>query len=464
MCIEYSLTAKDIQEQAEFLKELHGKYGSYFCSKTKSLSKQSYEYLKGQLLCEKRRNMSKMEKQTSDLNNQALSHFISNSPWDEEPLIEKIGNDVSEIICKDGPAALIFDESGFKKQGNQSVGVARQFCGNLGKVDNCQVGVFLALANFQQVAMIDKRLYLPKIWTEDKKKRRKAGIPDDVVFQTKSELAIEMLLQAKQRQIPFRFVSFDCYYGLQAPLLTKLDGSFEYYADIPCDTRVYLEYPKVGIPPKKGVKGRTPSKLKVIGGTPIEVQELLSDPQFVWDTFKIRNTQRGELWVKFAALRVYRIDNKLPVQSPVWLLIKQDLESNEIRFSFSNASADTPKSTLAQNQCLRYWVERSIEDAKQLAGMAEYQFIGWRAWHHHMALVFLAMLFLLLLQQRLINKAPMLTLFDARDILLVVIPRKTLSYQEAVEVISRKHLNRFFSRRSHYNKQKVRLRESGILM
>jgi SRSO17 transposase len=121
------------------------------------------------------------------------------------------------------------------------------------------------------------------------------------------------------------------------------------------------------------------------------------------------------LWIRFATLRVYRIEDELPVAQPVWLCLRQELDSGEVKFAFSNAPVNSPIKILADKMCARYWVERAIEDAKGLAGLDEYQVIGWRGWHHHMTMTMLAMLFLVTLRKNLVIQAPMLTLQDASN-------------------------------------------------
>ena len=159
-----------------------------------------------------------------------------------------------------------------------------------------------------------------------------------------------------------------------------------------------------------------------------------------------RDTQRGALWIRFSALRVWRIEDEIPCGQQVWLLIRQELDGSDTKFSFSNAKDSTPIETLTEWQSRRYFVERSLQDSKGLAWLDEYQVTGWRGWHHHTAMVLLAMLFLLRLKRKLAPKAPMLTLKDSVEILKIVMPKKKLSFEEAAELIYKKHLNRFRSR------------------
>ena len=457
MSFNYELTVEDIQAEAEALVEFHSKYTAFFQTKTRDNASQALEYLKGQLLLKSKRNMSQMATEVTDINEQALSHFTSNSPWDDTSLTVQIGQDAVALIGPGG--ALILDESGNPKQGDKSVGVARQYCGRLGKVDNCQVGVFVAYAKAGQTTLIDKRLYLPQEWTDDLDRCRQAGVPEtEIVFRKKSELGLEMILQARKSQIPFEFVGMDAHYGQQAWLLSRLEAEkIEYMAEIPSDTRVYLHYPAVGVPQRKGNSGRKPSKPRVLGSQPIEVRSLLETDKLNWTVLKVRDTARGELWIKFAVLRVYRLADELPVAQPVWLCIRQELGTDEVKFAFSNAPVNSLLKVLADKMCTRYWVERALEDAKGLAGLDEYQLIGWRGWHHHMTMTMLAMLFLVTLRKNLVTQAPMLTLQDAKQILEILLPKKSLTLEDVVKIIENKHWNRYRSRNSRLKKQKQQL-------
>lgn len=452
----YNLKIENIKDGMASLNEFYEKFRCYFQTKTREVSNHGLEYIKGLLLCEGRRNMNKMAEEVTEINEQALSHFISLSPWEEESLIKKIGEETVKYFSKSQrEKSFIIDESGILKEGKMSVGVSRQYCGSLGKIDNSQVGVYLGYTDGQEGTLIDKKLYLPEVWTEDSERCERAGIPkEERKFKTKGELGLEMLFEARKRGIPGEYTSMDGFYGQQPELLNRLDEAQEvYFADIPSDTRVYLEYPQIGIPKKKGKKGKNPSKVRVIDDIPIEVRGLPNTDQLEWHLVKVRDIQRGELWINFAALRIYRIYEELPVEKALWLLIREELDGSEIKFTFSNAAENTPLEVLARRQNTRYFVERAIQDAKELAGMDEYQVTGWRGWNHHMAMVLLTILFLFNFRQSIIHKAPMITLKDLRDLLKVVLPGKVVSLVDRLKIICKRHLNRCRSRISRLKKQ-----------
>ena len=201
--MEFKLCTKDLRLALDRLKRIHEKYASHFHSKTRSVARQSLQYLQGQLLEKGRGNMTNYAKNVLDCNNQSLQHFISDSPWDERHVIDHIQRDVTSLIGDEVNGAIHIDESGFPKQGKNSVGVKRQYCGRLGKVENCQVGVFLGYTNGSYRTLIDEALYLPRKWAEDRKRLDRCGVPRDVAFKTKAELALEMILHARENGVPF---------------------------------------------------------------------------------------------------------------------------------------------------------------------------------------------------------------------------------------------------------------------
>jgi len=331
--------------------------------------------------------------------NQALSHFLSNSPWPHKNLLESVRTKAIDIIGTNG--AIILDESGMKKSGDSSVGVSRQYCGNLGKVENCQVGVFLAYSKGNKRTLIDFRLYLPENWVEDIERCSKAKIPPEMIkFQTKHDLGLEMIDNAIKEKIPFSYVAMDGFYGENPKLLTELENrGVTFVADIASNTHVYLEEPVVGIPEKKGSRGKLPTILKVLNTTPVKVSSLSSSGDG-WKLIKVRKTERGNKEVFFKALKVWRRHNELPCENPLWLLISKDSKTGEIKHSLCNAAENISIEKLAEMQSSRYWVERAFQDAKENCGMDEYMVRSWNAWHRHMTIVMLAMLILISYQMK----------------------------------------------------------------
>lgn len=388
----------------------------------------------------------------------SMQHFISNSPWDEEGLRKKLQRDVFALIGDPVNGAILLDESGIPKQGKMSVGVQRQHCGRLGKIENCQVGVYLAYANEGHTTLIDHRLYLPKSWGFDFNRRRKCEIPDNITFKTKAELGLEMILEFKEQELPFGWVGMDAHYGEQPWLLKRLNGeNIVYMADIPYTTRIFLNKPKTEIPKKKSGRGRNPTKEKLVDGEqpPISVRNYRKTlKESDWTRINIRKIERGFLIADFHAVRVWHSVDKLPFQE-VWLVIRREVKDpSEIKYSFSNAPKNTSIERLAKMQCRRYWVERAIQNAKGEAGLDQYEVRGWRSWHNHMTMTLLAMLFLLSLVFDMKERAPMITVQDARELLETFLPRNSYSNGEFITMLEKKHRARLSAHNSHARSQK----------
>lgn len=458
------LSDEDFDGIETLFNQFHEEYTLFFQNRTKSVAKSAKNYLQGQLFTKQSQNMTQYCREVPESEYEAQQHFISDSPWDNRAVIQQLRIDVCHLLGDEKDGALIVDESGIPKQGRMSVGVARQYCGRLGKVENCQVGVYLAYANTEQTSLVDLRLYLPYEWITDDHRRHLCGVPEEIKFQTKAELGLEMILEFKASGLPFRWVNIDSHYGGQPWLLQALDEEkIVYVADIPSDTRIFTYSPKTSIPERKGTRGRPPTKEKLARGEepPVEVRTFAQNlAESEWTRMEIRKTERGWLIADFAAFRVWHAVENLPLRE-VWLVIRRPVgENGALRFAFSNAPADTPLERLAKMQCRRYWVERAIEDAKGEAGLDQYQVRGWRGWHHHMTLTLLAMLFLLQLTLTFRPKAPLITLQDAREILEEFLPRKTYSPKEFIEFLKQKHQARLSARRSHAKQQKLRLSDT----
>lgn len=448
------LKRMEIEQSADKLIMLQEEYSTHFKNKTHNASNQSLKYLHGQLLVEGKGNMIEYAKKTPDCDNQSLQHFISNSPWDERPVIGHIQRDVTKLIGDKKNGAIHIDGSCFPKKGKNSVGVKRQWCGRLGKIENCQEGVFLGYTNGCYRALIDELLYLPKDWAEDEKRREKCGVPKDVEFKKKAELGFEMIMDAKENNVPFGYVGMDTFYGEQPWFLDKIHANNKVYiADIPCDTRIWLNLPKTEIPKRKGKKGPIPKKEKLVEGesNPIEVRKVEEKlEQSNWKRVFLRDTERKELWCKMAVLRVYPVRDGLPGKK-VWLIIRKDEGEKRTKYQLSNAPSNTSLKRLGEMSGSRYWIERALEDAKGV-GLADYQVRGWRGWHHHMVMTMLAMLFLLMCQLDWVGKAPILTLQDVKEILEVILPRRNITAQDILELIEKKHKARDSAKRSHHKR------------
>ena len=381
------------------------------------------------------------------MNNQALSHFLSKSPWDHRLLLKWIQKVAVLMIGKFG--ALVIDECGHAKAGLKSVGVWRQYYGNLGKVENCQVGVFMAYVKRGTRLLIDFRLYIPKCWIDDPQRCKEAGIPDDQqVFRTKAELAYVMIIQAVNSGIRFSHICMDGFYGNHPWLLTKLEVlNLIYAADISSDCHVYPAAPIYGIPLKKGNKGGKPTLFKVLNTKSVRVDELMKKADR-WRIIRVRSSMSGFLEVKFMAIKVWRIDKEVLKPLPVWLLIRKEIDDSETKYSLCNDITNLSWDKLVKMQSERYWIERSFEDAIELAGMSDYQVRNWNAWHHHMALVLLTMLWITKEQRHFLKDFSDITPHDMVRMVKQKITLKIKTARTVAKRILENHKNRRDSRRS----------------
>src|SRR4051812_7110250 len=253
---------------------------------------------------------------------QQFQHFISNSPWRDEPVVEQIGRDADRLLGGKPTSALIIDESSFVKQGEHSVGVARQWCGRLGKVDSCQVAVFAVLTDGQRHAPVDMRLYLPQRWIEDSARCDRAGIPVPArQLRSKAELALEIVRTARQRGMQFGWVGVDGGYGKEPALLRALDDVGEVFvADVHSSQMVWTEPPGLQVPARKSARGRQPTRLRAAAAA-VMVEKLVGKLHAEdWTRCLLRDSTRGPLQVDITHRRVWLWDG-VEAKARCWHLI-----------------------------------------------------------------------------------------------------------------------------------------------
>jgi len=335
----------------------------------------------------------------------ALQQFIGQGTWSSQVLVLEQQRRIAEWLG-DLQGIVIVDGSGFPKQGDDSVGVARQYCGHLGKVANCQEGVFLVYASALGYAFLDCRLYLPAEWFQDDHRERwkKCGIPNDIAFQTEPELATQMLRGLVARGVsPFRWVAFDAHFG-QNPVFLDSVAALDkwYFGEVPADTRVWLRTPRVE-PPGPSLRGapRKHPRVALHAPRPQPVRDLAQHlPKAHWKRYTIQEGSKGPVVAEFAFLRVTLVRDELPGER-VWLVIRKNLGVElDVKFHVSNAPPTCALRDLVRLSGWRWPIETVLEEGKGEIGMDHYETRTWVGWHHHMAHVFLAHLFLvrLLLQ------------------------------------------------------------------
>lgn len=400
--------------------------------------------------------MERMTEAVADSEWQPMQHFLSHSPWEHSPVQDQVAKDCDRLIGGSHDTALIYDETGNPKKGKMSVGVARQWCGRLGKTENCQTVVFAALSMGPHVALIDERLYLPKEWTDNRKRCKKAGVPDNIEFKTKSELVLEMSRHARAQRVRFAWIGLDGGYGKDPDLLSTLEADGEVFmADVHKDQFIYLEDPAPYVPEKNG-KGRTPTQL-VAAAPPLRVDQwAASQSEESWQRIAFRESTKGRLQADFLTQRIWTWNKSESKGRLRILIVRREIGAKEeIKYSLSNAPADTSIARLAFMQGQRYFVERAFQDAKGYVGLDHYQVRGWQAFHHHMTMVMLAMLYML--ETRLSNKKdyPLLSCADIEDLLSHFLPRKDITEDEVLRQMETRHRQRQYSIDHAYAKERA---------
>jgi SRSO17 transposase len=265
-------------------------------------------YLRGLMQADpNKKNMERMEERVPNADEQQLQQMLTDSPWEHQAVIDQVALEADQWLGGHPNSCLLIDESGFKKAGKHSVGVARQWCGRLGKVDNCQVGVFAALGRDRRVTLVDERLYLPETWCDDPKRCEQAGIPEaQRVFKTKVALALEMVAHQRRIGVRFSWVGADGFYGNDPAFLRGLDTMGEVFvADVHCNQLIFLEDPKPTVKQKKGKRGRNPTKLEANAPSLRVDQWQAEQPAEAWQRVKVRDSTRGVLEVEVLHRRVW---------------------------------------------------------------------------------------------------------------------------------------------------------------
>lgn len=431
------------------------RYGSLFRTRAHDNAVVAQRYLQG-LAQAATATFTVMAAVVEDGCEQQFQHFISNSPWRHEPVVEQIGRDADRLLGGKPNSALIIDESSFPKQGDRSVGVARQWCGRLGKVDNCQVAVFAVLTDGGHHTPVNMRIYLPERWIADPQRCDLAEVPLPARrLRSKSQLALEMVRAARARGMRFGWVGADGGYGKEPAFLRALEDAGEVFvADVHCTQRVWREAPGLHVPVPKATRGRPPSRRRAAADD-VTVARLVTELRAKeWTRCTLRDSTRGPLTVDIAHRRVWVWDG-VEAAARCWhLIVRREVGApGRIKFSLSNAAPETSPQRLAEMQGQRYWVERAFEDAKGECGLADYQALGWRAWHHHVTMVMLAMLFI---AERRVAHQPGLALLTPRDIVEVLkqtLPAKPQSKQALVDRINQRHARRRGAIQSRFRSQ-----------
>ena len=335
---------------------------------------------------------------------QSLLHFVGQAAWSDDKVLSKVVEMVLPELDRHGPIeAWIIDDTGFPKKGKHSVGVARQYCGQLGKQDNCQAAVSLSIANHHASLPVRYRLYLPEQWAKDRARRKKAGVPEEIRFQTKIEIALDQIREACASGLPRGVVLMDAGYGAHSELRTAVTAlDLSYVAGILSNTTVWA--PGTGpLPPKPYVPGRgrpTKQLRRDTSHQPVKVKELaLSLPAKAWRTITWREGSNVSLKSRFARLRIriaHRDFNRSEPWPEEWLLIEWPKgEKEPTKYWLSTLPRGISFEPLVDLAKLRWRIERDYQELKQECGLGHFEGRGWRGFHHHATLCIAAYGFLI---------------------------------------------------------------------
>lgn len=435
-------------------------YQEHFCVHRRDQSVTARQYLEGLLACEKgQANMERMEEAVEGSQYRSYQQFISNSPWAYAPVIQQVAQTASQMFAThqtqdERPTGLLIDESAHLKKGTASVGVARQYAGVVGKVENCQVGVYASLCHGTEATLINERLFLPEGWADDGARCARAGIPAaDCRHQSKPQLALAMIDECLAQGIQWDWIGGDGLYGHSPELLKGLEERQVFYVlDVHKDERVYLEPPIIAVPPRTSSRGAPPMKRQA-DQEPIRLDRYcatLGDE--AWTEVSVRKTTKGWLRLDVHLVTVWTWDGEEAQARQRTLLITKTISRTpKIKYSLSNGTltAYTPQE-YAYFQAQRYWVERCFDDAKNELGMSDYQVRKWDGWHHHHALVMMACLFLM--QERFQHRetAPLLSVRDARLLIIARLWGTAANVEKQLHAIEQRHRKRQQAIDQHY--------------
>ncbi len=323
-----------------------------------------------------------------DQERQNLQHFIGAAEWEHQPLLNELARNVGEQIGEDD-GVIVFDPSGFPKKGKASVGVARQWCGRVGKLDNCQVAVYMGYVTRLDHVLTNTRLYLPKEWTGDRTRMKKAGVPNSVRFKTRHEQALEML-DEQGHLLPHTWVTGDDEMGRTTHFRVDLNDRDELYLlAVPSNTAIRdLE----AEPPPYGGHGSNPKTQFV------QAHKWRDElPPDRWTRIKVRDGEKGPIEVEMVACRVQtKIKRRMMLYEEVLVIIRSLDEDGVTKYDYylSNAPRQTPLNEFARVAAAEKKVEDAIKRGKSEAGLADYEVRNWKGWHHHQTLSLIATWFL----------------------------------------------------------------------
>ena len=378
----------EAQVETEMLEGIPGRLEEFVEPFTRSIlqakqRRRAAEFIGGLMSDVERKNAESIAYR-HDQERKEMQYFLGESQWDHQPLLAELARQVGRDLGR-ADGVLVFDPSSFPKKGTESVGVQRQWCGRLGKIENCQVGVYLAYVAAQEHALVNTRLYLPREWAKDKARRRKCHVPREVKFKTRHELCLDMLGEVGHL-LPHGWIAGDDEMGRSSSFRRELRAREErYLLAVPSNTLVRdLE----AVLPEHDGPG-APRKAPFVRADKWRA----SLPELAWTTVNVRDGEKGPLVVEVTTCRVQaKADGKRVGPEELFVIVRSRDEAGAVKHDYylSNAAADTPRRELARVAKAEHRIEECLQRGKSEVGLADYEVRSWGGWHHHQTLSLVA--------------------------------------------------------------------------
>ena len=384
------MTAEELDEWGTDFLQFCPRFADVF--RRKEPRAQAAKYLRGLMASVPRKNSWQVAEVIGDRTPDATQRLLYQAQWSADAARDRLLEFTIEVFGEEDGIGVV-DETGFIKRGNHSVGVKRQYSGTAGKIENCQIGTFLSYATTKGHVFLDRRLYLPEEWCNDSERREQAKVPADVIFQTKPEQAMAMLVHAWQAGVPMRWIAGDEVYGDSTALRDLIACHKRWYVlAVRTPAAVWTDRPQV-VEPEPQERGRPRTKVRLAEGAPsaTTVKEVVAGwPESRWQRRSVAEGEKGLITYDWACQRIVESRDGLPGPD-AWLIARRSLsDPTDIAHYLSNAPVDTPLLKLAQVASTRYTVEQCIEEAKGETGLDEYEVRYWYSWHRHITLSMMA--------------------------------------------------------------------------
>lgn len=353
---------------------------------------QAQKYIRGLLALLEHKTSWQLAEQVTDSTPDRMQRLLYRAPWDADVARDRLQQFIIEHFGEESGIAVL-DETGIPKKGKASVGVAKQYCGAVGKLENCQVATVLTYSTSRGHVFLDRRLFLPEDWCADRKRRERAKVPETVSFQTKPEQAGEMLEHAWQMGVPIQWITGDSVYGCSPHLRQLIERADKWYVlAVTSVMRVWTERPAL-LEPEEQTGGRPRRALRLAPGAakPQTVAQVIAAlPKKQWKRLSVGTGAKGPRLYDWVRVRVIESYEDLPGPE-IWLLARRSIDApDEITYYFACAPLTLPLQTLAQVAATRYTVEQCIEEAKGEVGLDQYQVRHYHSWYRHLTLTLMA--------------------------------------------------------------------------